>query len=393
MTEIMKKMEEISSAFEEFKSTNDNRISKIEKKGSADPLLEVKLDKINEEIDKKTSEIEALQTAINRPSGGNDTKNKNDEEVLEYKEAFCSYLRRGTEVGLEQKALSVGSDPDGGYLVTPTISSEVIKKVNETTPMRQLASVETISSDTLEIAIDREDAGAIWSGGEKAPVNDSATPTFGKQSIDTHELVAQPKATQKLIDDANIDIESWLAGKLSDKFSRSENTGFIKGPGIGQPRGILTYSDGTGWGQIEQINSGVSAGFTFDSFINLIYSLKEEYADRSTFLMHRNAEKNARKLKDSNGQYIWQPSLVAGTPNTILGRPVRTGSDMNDVGAGTLSVAIADFAKAYQIVDRTSIRILRDPYTEKPFIKFYATKRVGGGVKDFDAIKLMKLAA
>lgn len=294
---------------------------------------------------------------------------------------------------LQTKALSVTSDPDGGYLVTPTMSATIIQAIFETTPMRQIAAIETISTDALEMIDDHTALSAGWTAGETVDITvDTATPLIAKRNIPTCELYAQPKATQKLIDDAAIDVESWLAGKIADIFSRTQNTAFVSGTGVGQPRGILTYASGTSWGQLQQIATSSSGNVTADSLIALFYSLKDVYMRRATFLMNRSVVQTVRQLKETTNQYIWQPGLSAGSPDTLMGVPVMMASDMPVAAANSLSVAVGDFKAGYQIVDRQGIRILRDPFTEKPFVKFYATTRVGGDVTNFDAIKLLKLA-
>jgi HK97 family phage major capsid protein len=317
---------------------------------------------------------------------------ENDTMAL-YKEAFENYLRKGVEgnlCNLETKALSVASDPDGGYLVSPQISDMIIKTVFETSPMRQIANTEVISSDALEILEDRSEAAAGWTT-ESGAVSDSATPILAKKTIPVHELYAQPKATQKLIDDAAIDIEAWLADKISQIFSKKENTAFVSGDGVGKPRGILTYASGTSWGQIEQITSGIDGKIVADKLIEFYYSLKENYAVNASFLMNKETTNIVKKLK-YNGAYLWNPGLALGAPDTLMGIPVHQAADMPIPATDSLSIAIGDFKAAYQIVDRTGIRVLRDPFTDKPFVKFYTTKRVGGDVVNFDAIKILKLS-
>lgn len=195
------------------------------------------------------------------------------------------------------------------------------------------------------------------------------------------------------MDDSAIDIESWLANKIADIFGRTENTAFVNGSGVGQPRGLLTYAAGTNWGQIQQIGTGTSATVTSDSIINLFYSLKDTYTKNANFLMNRTVVQAVRLLKQATtNQYMWQPGLALGVPDTLMGVPVHMAADMPIAGAGSISIAVGDFRSAYQIVDRQGISILRDPFTEKPFVKFYTTKRTGGDVVNFEAIKLLSLA-
>lgn len=395
ISEITDRVHTLGNAWEQFKQVNDQRLAEIERKGHADPLYHDQLGKINHALDNYKHRIDQIETVFSRPASGMLTKAHSPYES-EYKQAFCNYLRKGMDAGLEaieSKALSVGSDPDGGYLVTPTISSRIVSIVFESSPLRKIAATETISSDTLEMVEDRDEANAGWTS-ETGSVSDTDTPTVGKKSIPVHELYAQPKATQKLIDDSAIDIENWIAEKVADVFSRKENTAFISGSGVGQPRGILTYTAGASWGEIEQIESGSDGAVTADSLIELYYALKEEYATHANFLMNRSTLQSVRLLKESNtNQYLWQPGLMAGAPDTLLGVPVVQAADMPVPATDSLSVAVGDFSRAYQIVDRTGIRVLRDPFTEKPFVKFYTTKRTGGDVVNFEAIKLLKLSA
>ncbi len=396
ITEITERVNSLGTAWEQFKQVNDARLAEIERKGSADPLYEEHLSNISNVLDNQKQRMDSLETAISRPAKGAAEHKAGDVPyVSEYKTAFCTYLRKGMDAGLEAfeaKTLSVGSDPDGGYLVTPTMSEKIITIVRETSPMRSVASIETISSDALEILEDTDEAAAGWTT-ETGSVAETTSPQFGKRNIPVHELYAQPKATQKLVDDSAINIEEWLANKVADVFSRKENTAFISGSGVGQPRGILTYTAGTSWGEIEQVNSGSSGAVTADGIVNLYYALKEDYAARASFMMNRSVVQAVRLLKEaSTNQYLWAPGLASGAPDTLLGVPVIQAADMPVAAANSLSVAVADFAAAYQIVDRTGIRVLRDPFTDKPFIKFYTTKRVGGDVVNFEAIKLQKLA-
>jgi HK97 family phage major capsid protein len=397
ITEITDRVSALGQAWEQFKQVNDARLREVERKGNADPLYNEHLHNISGALDNYKRRLDQIETAYNRPIlDVNGESSKADHAVHnEYGKAFRNYLRKGMDGGLEAfqtKALSVGSDPDGGYLVTPTMSSNIVKAIFETSPMRQLASVETISSDALELIDDHDQAVAGWTA-ETGAISETSTPTIAKRNISTHELYAQPKATQKLVDDSAIDIESWLSDKIADIFARKENTAFVAGNGIGQPRGILTYAAGTTWNKIEQINSGTNGQVTADAIINIFYALKDVYSKRASFLMNRTVIQAVRLLKQtSTNQYLWQPGLASGTPDTLMGVPVYMASDMPVAATNSLSVAVGDFKSAYQIVDRRGIRILRDPFTEKPFVKFYATKRVGGDVINFEAIKLMKLS-
>lgn len=396
ISEITDRVNAMGNAWEQFKQVNDARLADIEKKGHADPLYQEHLHNINTALDNYKQRLDAVETANNRPllaieNYGAKTFTR---EEKEYGKAFCNYLRKGMDAGLEAlqtKALSVSSDPDGGYLVTPSMSNKIIKAVFETSPIRQIAAIETISTDSLDLIDDHASAVAGWTS-ETGAIAETATPIVAKRNIPTHQLYAQPKATQKLVDDASVDIEAWLADKIADIISRTENTAFVSGTGVGQPRGFLTYPSGTSWNQIQQVTTGSSGNVTADSIVTLFYSLKDAHMKRATFLMNRTVMQAVRLLKATTNQYLWQPSLTAGQPDTLLGAPVLMCADMPVAAAASLSVACGDFKAGYQIVDRTGIQILRDPFTEKPFVKFYATKRTGGDVVNFDAIKLLKLS-
>lgn len=385
----------LGTSWEQYKQINDARLDEIGRKGYADPLYDEHLRNIDVAMDNYKQRLDQIETANNRPALAVEPESKSANKNDPYGKAFRTYLRKGMDAGLEAlqtKALSVSSDPDGGYLVTPTMSATIIQAIFETSPMRQLASVETISTDALEMIDDHTALSAGWTAETVDITSDTATPLIAKRNIPTHELYAQPKATQKLVDDAAIDVEAWLSGKIADIFSRTQNTAFIAGSGVGQPRGILTYANGTTWGTIQQTGTGSSGNVTSDALIGLFYSLKDVYMKRASWLINRSVVQTIRQLKETTNQYIWQPGLSAGSPDTLMGVPVYMASDMPIAAANSLSVAVGDFKAGYQIVDRQGIRILRDPFTEKPFIKFYATTRVGGDVTNFDAVKLLKLA-
>ena len=395
INEITDKVNVLGSAWEQFKKVNDQRLKEVEKKGNADPLFMGQLNKISDVLDSQKQRLDKIETAYNRPS--REVKNQDvvANEPSEYKKAFNSYLRKGSVKELdnfEQKALSVGSNPDGGYLVSTPLSKQIVEYITDQSVMRQIASVETISSDSLDIIIDNGSAGAGWTT-ETTDVTETTSPQINKKTLQTFEMYAQPKATQKLVDDSAINIEAWLATKVGEVFVTNENTAFITGDGTTRPTGILTYPAGSGYGYVQQVPSGSSGVVTTDGLLELYYQLRYEYAKNATFLMNRNTVQAIRILKDTTGQYIWSPGLAAGTPDTLFGIPVKQAADMPVAAANSLSVALADFKSAYKIVDHFGIRVLRDPFTEKPFVKFYSTKRVGGDIVNFDAIKLLKLSA
>lgn len=417
----------LHAGFEEFKKANDERLAQIEKKGSADVVTEAKLQKIEAELEKAQKIADEAVLASKRQSRvvtdehGNtvDLDRKAQDwasmnarrrgtvaasfsaaDMDGYKAAFDTFLRKGEEVmGVEErKALSVGSDPDGGYVVNPDLSGRIVMKVFESSPMRAYASVQVISSDALEGLFDLNEASSGWVG-ETDSRSETNTPQLGKWRIPAHELYAKPKATQKLLDDASINMEAWLASKVAEKFARDEANAFVVGNGVNKPRGFLTYGSGTTLpGTIEQFPTGASGALASapdggDALINALYGLKQQYRANATWFMNRATTKLVRKAKDSDGAYIWSPGIQAGQPATLLGYPVAAFEDMPDPASNSLSIAVGDMREAYQIVDRLGIRTLRDPYSAKPYVEFYTTKRVGGDVVNFEAIKLVKLGS
>jgi len=417
----------LHAGFEEFKKANDERLAQIEKKGSADVVTEEKLRKIEADLDKAQRIADDAVLASKRQSRvvtdehGNtvDLDRKAQDwasmnarrrgtvvgtfgaaDMDGYKAAFDTFIRKGEEVmGVEErKALSVGADPDGGYVVNPDLSGRIVMKVFESSPMRAYASVQVISSDALEGLFDLNEASSGWVG-ETDSRTETNTPQLGKWRIPTNELYAKPKATQKLLDDASINMEAWLASKVAEKFARDEANAFVVGNGVNKPRGFLTYGSGTTLpGTIEQFPSGVNGALAAtpdggDVLINALYGLKQQYRANATWFMNRASTRLVRKAKDSNGQYIWVPGIAAGQPASLLGYPVAAFEDMPDPATNSLSIAVGDMREAYQIVDRLGIRTLRDPYSAKPYVEFYTTKRVGGDVVNFESIKLVKLGS
>ena len=357
-----------------------------------------------------------LETALSRPiSVSTEIKGDPEKEMLTKSTAlFNEFARKGAVKGedytdylqrtetkedeartLALKAMSVNSDPDGGYLVIPTLGGTITTLVRETSPMRQLADVQTISTDSLEYMLDNDEADAGWVG-ETQSRPETNTPKLSKLVIPVNEIYAMPKATQKLIDDAAVDIESWLAAKVAQKFARMENTAFMVGDGVLKPRGILTYSAGTNIGsqQIEQIVTGSASAFAYDGLVNVQSALKEEYQANASWLVNRLGFGNLLLLKDLNGTPIFnmQYDMRVGLQRSILGAPLYFATDIPVVASNALAAIYGDFKAAYQIVDRTGIRVLRDPFTDKPFVKFYTTKRVGGAVKNFEAVKIAKIS-
>lgn len=431
--EIKKLIEAQGQAWEEHKKTNDELIkAKAEGKAVAD--LEAKLAKVSDEMDKLAelkADFDKFILESQRPGASKGDENAEAEckqwnamlradfqskgrsipaEVsvdayAQYKSAFYSLVRHGDIERLsadERKALSAGSDPDGGYLLpTPTVG-RMVKKVYEQSTMRQLANVLTISTDALEGIVDNDEADAGWVS-EMGTRNDTDTPQVGKYRIEAHEMYAQPKVTQKLIDDAATDVEAWLADKVADKFARVEGNAFWNGNGVGQPRGLAAYTtaatgDGSrAWGTFEHVLTGANGDFhttKADPLQDLLGAFKDQYLQNASFVMRREVRTKIRKMKEATSdRYLWEPSLQAGQPDRLLGYPVRIDQYMPSLTTGSLSLAFGDFREAYTIVDRIGVRTLRDPYTAKPYIRFYSTKRTGAGAVNTEAAKFLKFAS
>lgn len=435
MAEFKTLLDKQGEAFEAFKTTHEElkkndtltaeKLGRIEK--SLDAAVEAKA-KLDAAIVAEKKEREDLEARINRMGikAGGDAEAKRELErkefniVLaanaaqrkkqfteldekgydEYRKAQDHYLREGKEnlTADEQKTMSVGSDPDGGYFVTPDTTGRMVKKVYETSPMRQYASVQTISTDTLEGIEDLGEAGAGYAG-EQSQGSDTTTPQVGKWSIPVYWIDTEPKATQQLLDDAAVDIEAWLSDKVGNKFGRFENREFVLGSAA-KIQGFLGYTtaadsgSGVTWGQIGHVVTGVNGDFAAsakgDKLYDLMGTLKSDYLEGAAWFTNRGVVTAIRKFKDGQNNYLWQPSFIAGQPETIMGYPVARMEDMPALATNSLSLAFGNMREAYQIVDRQGIRVLRDPYTSKPFVKFYTTKRVGGAVVNFEAIKVMK---
>lgn len=318
-----------------------------------------------------------------------------------HQKAFNSYLRSGDDDGLrglelESKALSSVINSDGGYLVDPQTSDTVASILNSTASIRSISSVVHVEATSYDVLIDTTDVGAGWAT-EIGPVVETATPKIDRISIPLHELSALPKASQRLLDDSAFDIESWLAGRIADKFARAEADAFINGNGIDKPTGILTkpaVDNGVWtWGNLGYVPTGVAGAIgNGDAIVDLVYALGAQYRANASFVMNSRTAGVVRKLKDLDGRFLWADGLAAAEPARLMGYPVVVAEDMPDVALNSDSIAFGDFRAGYTVAERPDLRVLRDPFSAKPHVLFYATKRVGGDVSDFAAIKLMRFA-
>ena len=326
------------------------------------------------------------------------------ETDVPHKKAFGAYLRCGDDDGLrglvlEGKALSTAVAADGGYLVDPQTADTIRSLLLSTASLRSAANVVQVDATSFDVLIDRTEVGSGWAT-EAGPQTETSTPTIERISIKLHELSAMPKASQRLLDDSAFDVEGWLAGKIATRFIRAEAAAFINGDGIDKPKGILLPAKVANaswtWGSLGYVPSGAAADFpttnAVDCIVNLVYALNADYRTNATFLMNSKTAGAVRKMKDADGRFLWSDGLVAGQPSTLMGYPVLVAEDMPDIAANAYAMAFGDFAAGYTIAERPDLRILRDPFSAKPHVLFYASKRVGGDVTDYAAIKLLKFA-
>ena len=315
-----------------------------------------------------------------------------------HQKAMNAYIRNGDDDGLrglelESKALSSAVNSDGGYLVDPQTSDRVKSVLNATASIRAIASVVQVEATSYDVLVDHADVGAGWAT-EGSSVGETSTPQIDRITIPLHELSALPKASQRLLDDSAFDIEAWLAGRIADKFSRAEASAFIHGDGVDKPKGVLAHSmvdnEAWIWGNLGYVPTGVDGEVTADSVVDLVYALGAQYRSNASFVMSSKTAGRVRKLKDLDGRFLWSDGLALGEPARLMGYPVLVAEDMPDVAMNSYSVAFGDFAAGYTVAERPDLRILRDPFSAKPHVLFYATKRVGGDVSDFAAIKLLK---
>lgn len=322
-------------------------------------------------------------------------------EMLHHK-AFDAYLRRGDEspmrgLEIEAKGLNTLTPVDGGYLVDPQTAESIKSTLAATASIRAIASVVTVEASSFDVLIDHTDVASGWAT-EADDVLEGATPKIDRIPIRLHELSAMPKASQRLLDDSAFDVEGWLAGRIAAKFARAEAAAFIAGDGVDKPRGFLdhdTVADAEwDWGEIGYIATGVDGDFASvnpaDAIVDLVYALGATYRANAVFVMNSKTAGAVRKMKDNDGRFLWSDGLAAGEPARLMGYPVLVAEDMPDIATDACAVAFGDFAAGYTIAERPDLRVLRDPFSAKPHVLFYATKRVGGDVSDFKAIKLLK---
>ncbi|MFO7772185.1 MAG: phage major capsid protein [Roseovarius gahaiensis] len=350
--------------------------------------------------DDKMTKIERKSMGLARPALSTADATRVEAGAPHIK-AFDAYLRSGDDDGLrglelEGKAMSSAVAGDGGYLVDPQTADTVKSVLASTASIRAIANVVQVEATSYDVLIDHSDVGHGWAT-ETDPTTETGTPAIDRITIALHELSALPKASQRLLDDSAFDIEGWLAGRIADKFARAEAAAFISGDGIDKPKGFLTHPtvdhDVWTWGNLGYVPTGVDGDFGgADAIIDLVYALGAQYRANAAFVMNSKTAGAVRKLKDNDGRFLWSDGLAAAEPARLMGYPVLIAEDMPDIATGADAIAFGDFGAGYTVAERPDLRVLRDPFSAKPHVLFYATKRVGGDVSDFAAIKLLKFA-
>ncbi len=348
------------------------------------------------ELENLKSDLEKELLELKRPAGGAQNK-----LATEHKEAFVGFLRKGREDGLrdlERKALQVGTDEDGGYAVPEELDRNILNLLKDEVVMRQEATVITVGGSDYKKLVNLGGTASGWVG-ETDTRSKTATSRLELIEPLMGEIYGNPQATQKMLDDAFFNVEAWINSELATEFAEQEEIAFTSGDGTKKPKGFLAYesTDETdkvrAFGKLQHIVSGEATAVTADAIIKLIYTLRKAHRTGAKFMMNNNSLFAIRLLKDTEGNYLWRPGLELGQPSSLAGYGIAENEQMPDIAADAKAIAFGNFKRGYTIVDRIGTRILRDPYTNKPFVGFYTTKRTGGMLVDSQAIKLLKIAA
>ena len=399
-TELAEAFGEFMGTFEAFKEANDQKMAQLERRLGADVVTAEKVDRISRALDEQKRAIDGLSLKAVRPALGRSEKGA---APSEHKQAFEAYMRSGDESqirALDTKAMSYGSGPDGGYLVPPETESEIGRRLAQVSPIRAIASVRQVSTAVLKKPFATAGMATGWVA-EAAARPQTSSATLAELQFPAMELYAMPAATASLLEDSVVDLDQWISSEVEAAFAQQEGAAFISGDGTNKPKGFLDYAQvaeaSWSWGNIGYIATGVAgalpASNPSDVLIDTIYALKAGYRQNASWVMNRKTQAAIRKIKDADGNYLWQPPAAAGQRAMLMGFPLVEAEDMPDIAANSLSIAFGNFKAGYLIAERGETQILRDPYTNKPFVHFYATKRVGGMVSNSEAIKLMKFSA
>jgi HK97 family phage major capsid protein len=395
--EVAEAFDEFMSSFESFKAENDRRLAEIERRAGADVLTVEKVERIGRALDEQKRMLDHLALKNARPPLGRQIAATLPSE---HKQAFDSYVRTGDDRllrALDTKAMSYGSGQDGGYLVPPETEAEIGRRLSALSPIRSIASVRQVSSAVLKKPFSISGPAVGWVA-ETAARPQTASNTLDELQFPTAELYAMPAATGALLEDSVVDLDQWIASEVETAFAEQEGAAFVNGDGSNKPKGFLDYDiveeASWVWGKLGYVKTGVSGGLpandASDVLIDTIYALKAGYRQNASWVMNRKTQASIRKLKDADGNYLWQPPAAPGQKAMLMGFPLVEAEDMPNAAADATPIAFGDFSRGYLVVDRTGVRVLRDPYSAKPYVLFYTTKRVGGGVQDFDAIKLLR---
>jgi HK97 family phage major capsid protein len=394
--ELKDAFEDFLSAFSAFRDANDERLGEIERKLASDVVTEEKVARISQALDRQKVELDRLALKGRRPELGSERRI----EASEHKAAFETYVRTGEAGGLkrlEAKAISSVTTPDSGYLVPPETEAEIGRRLSVVSPIRGIAGVRTVSSNSYRKPFATTGFETGWVGETDArPETD--TPTLVELEYPVMELYAMPAATAAMLDDTAIDIDQWIASEVDTAFAEQESAAFVNGDAVKKPKGFLDYTKvaeaSWAWGSLGYLVTSASGAFAAsnpsDVLVDTIYALKAGYRQNAHWVMNRKTQAAIRKFKDADGNYLWAPPATPNGRATIMNFPVAEAEDMPDITANSFSIAFGDFSRGFLIVDRQGVRVLRDPYSQKPYVLFYTTKRVGGGVQDFDAVKLVK---
>ena len=390
--ELRQAIEIMNKTFADFRAEHTKQVDDI-RKGLPSADQTAKVEAISASIDKLQKEIEdtniKMAAAQMGPVGNTGPHDK------EYSEAFASFMKTGNEVNA---ALNKGVAEEGGYVTPIEWDRTILDKLVLVSPMRAIAAVQTTSRAGFSKLVNVGGTGSGWVG-ETDERPETGTSQFKPFAFPSGEIYANPAATQQILDDSEINLEQFIAGEVQTEFAKQEGLAFVSGNGTKKPAGLLTYVTGGAnaaahpLGAIQLINSGAAAALTSDGLIDLIYSLPSAFTGNARFIMNRATQGLARKLKDGDGNYLWQPSYVLGQPATLAGFPVTEMPDMPNAAANAVPIMFGDFKQGYQIVDRIGIRVLRDPYTKKPYVLFYTTKRVGGGLLNPEPLRGLKISA
>lgn len=385
---------DLQKAFEDFKAENDKRL-----KSKADVVLDEKVERINSAVGDMQAALDEANSriaALNVNGGG-----KADPAKQEYRAAFNRFFREGVDAGLGDLSVKAGltsqSKPDGGYVVPTEMEGTIDRVLGTVSALRGLSTVRQVGTKTYTKIVNMGGAGSGWVGEEESRT-ETSTPTLRELEFNVMEIYAEPYATQTVLDDGMIDLEAWLADEVAITFAEQEGAAFISGNGVKRPRGLLTYSTvanaSYAWGSLGFVVTGGASGFASsnpgDAFIDTFYALKAGYRANATWLTSDGVMGSIRKFKDGHGNYLWAPPTAPEAPSTIMGKPVVTDDNMPALASNAFPVAFGDFRRGYLVVDRVGVRVLRNPYKVHGKVAFYTTKRVGGGVQNFEAIKLLK---